>query len=86
MTPEQRTHRARTAANASWANTEDRAARTAKARQAAAARFEKQARRIKPNAPDEDIARLAEQLKKDFHHRRCQASAQARRAPDKRAA
>ncbi|HEX5115756.1 MAG TPA: hypothetical protein VFW65_11220 [Pseudonocardiaceae bacterium] len=41
LTPEQRTLRAKLAAHASWANTTDRAARTAAARQAALDRFER---------------------------------------------
>ncbi|GAA1029795.1 hypothetical protein GCM10009565_62450 [Amycolatopsis albidoflavus] len=42
MTPAQRTTRAKIAAHTSWANTTDRAARTASARKAAQDRFEKQ--------------------------------------------
>lgn len=42
LTPEQRTLRARAAVHASWANTEDRTARTAPARKAFMRRFEDQ--------------------------------------------
>lgn len=42
LTPAQRTLRAQAAADASWANTNDRAARTEPARHAALARFEQQ--------------------------------------------
>lgn len=42
MTPKERKLRARLAAHTSWANTGDRAARTAPARQAAMNRFERQ--------------------------------------------
>ena len=42
LTPAQRTLRSQIAAHTSWQNTEDRAARTAPARQAALDRFDKQ--------------------------------------------
>jgi hypothetical protein len=42
MTPAQRSMQARAAAYASWANTEDRAARTAKARAAHRSKFDRQ--------------------------------------------
>lgn len=42
LTPEQRALRARANAHSSWAKTEDRAARTAKAREAAMGRFERE--------------------------------------------
>lgn len=42
LTPAERTLRAKAAADASWANTSDRAARTEPARRAALARFERQ--------------------------------------------
>lgn len=42
LTPSERTLRARLAAHASWANTADRAARTAPARRAYMKRFERQ--------------------------------------------
>lgn len=80
MTPEQRRTRARRAANASWENTTDPAARTAKAREAAAARFEKQARELHPEACDEHITQVAEELKDAFYKRMRLSSAQKRRA------
>jgi len=46
LTPAQRSLRARIAAHMSWANTEDRSARTAAARKAALERFERQ---VDPN-------------------------------------
>ncbi|BAU83312.1 hypothetical protein SLA_2385 [Streptomyces laurentii] len=61
--PEVRAQRARLAAHKSWANTLDPASRTAKARAAAAGRFEKQAREMHPTATDEQIARVAENLR-----------------------
>jgi hypothetical protein len=64
MDPEVRTMRARLGAHASWANTLDPASRTAKARAAANGRFEKQARELHPDATDEQIARVAEHLRK----------------------
>ncbi|HET6356708.1 hypothetical protein [Streptomyces sp.] len=67
MDPAVRTLRARLGAHAMWANTLDPASRTAKARAAAAGRFEKQARELHPDATDEQIARVAEQLKKAFY-------------------
>lgn len=42
LTPEQRSLRAQIAVHTSWANTSDRSARTAKAREGALARFERQ--------------------------------------------
>jgi hypothetical protein len=46
LTPAQRVLRAKAAADASWANTSDRTARTEPARRAALARFERQ---VDPN-------------------------------------
>jgi hypothetical protein len=78
MDPAVRTLRARLGAHASWANTLDPQSRTAKARAAATARFERQARELHPDATDEQIARIAEQLKKAFYTRMQLASATAR--------
>lgn len=61
--PEVRVMRARLAAHTSWANTLDPASRTAKARAAANARFEQQAREKHPTATDDQIARIAESLR-----------------------
>lgn len=78
MDPQNRSLRARLAAHASWANTLDPASRTAKARAAANARFEREARDKHPDATDEQIARIAEHLRKAHFTRLALASAQAR--------
>lgn len=80
MTSQKRRDHTRRAAHASWENTPDRAARTAAARKAAAARFEQQARELHPDATDEDITRIAAELKAAFYERIQSASAQKRRA------
>jgi hypothetical protein len=80
MTPAERTLRARLASQISWANTLDPQSRTAKARAAAAGRFEKQAREMHPNATDEQITRVADQLRSAHATRMALASAKARRA------
>lgn len=79
MTPAERSLRARLAVQTSWANTLDPTSRTAKARAAAAGRFEKQAREMHPDATDEQIARVAAQLRKAHATRMALASAKARR-------
>lgn len=78
MDPAVRTLRARLGAHVSWANTPDRQSRTAKARAAAADRFERQAREQHPDATDEQIAAVAAQLKAAFYTRMQLASAKAR--------
>jgi hypothetical protein len=80
MDPQDRSLRARLAVHTSWANTLDPQSRTAKARAAAAGRFEKQAREMHPDATDEQIARVAEHLRKAHAQRMALASAKARRA------
>jgi hypothetical protein len=80
MDPQDRTLRARLAAHSSWANTLDPASRTAKARAAANARFEAKARELHPDATDEQIARVAEHLRKAHFAALALASAKARRA------
>jgi hypothetical protein len=55
LTPAQRTLRAKAAADASWANTTDRSARTEPARRAALARFEQQ---VDPNGELPEDGRL----------------------------
>lgn len=80
MTPAERTLRARLASQMSWANTLDPKSRTAKARAAAAGRFEKQAREMHPTATDEQIARVAAQLRSAHATRMALKSAQSRRA------
>lgn len=54
MTPEQRSLDAQVAVHTSWANTKDRTARTAPARQAFADRFERQ---VDPNGEMDPITR-----------------------------
>jgi hypothetical protein len=80
LNPEERSLRARLAVHQSWANTLDPRSRTAKARAAAVGRFEKQARELHPAASDEQIARVAEHLRKAHFAAMALASAKARRA------
>ncbi|MGQ5576032.1 hypothetical protein [Streptomyces sp. ECR3.8] len=80
LTPEERSLRARLAVHTSWANTLDPASRTAKARAAATGRFEKKARELHPDATDEQIARVAEHLRKAHYTAMAMKSAAARRA------
>lgn len=80
MSPAERSLRATLASQVSWANTLDPQSRTAKARAAAAGRFERQAREMHPGATDEQIARVAAQLRKAHATRMALASAKARRA------
>lgn len=78
MDPAVRTLRARLGAHVMWANTPDRQSRTAKARAAAAGRFERQARELHPTATDEQIAAVADQLKRAHYTRMQLASAKSR--------
>ena len=80
MSPEDRTMRARLAAHMSHANDLDPAARTAPARAAQMSRFEEQARELHPDATEEQIARVAEHLRKAHFTRMAMASAKSRRA------
>ncbi|WP_138842758.1 hypothetical protein [Rhodococcus pyridinivorans] len=78
-TPSERTLRAQIAAHESWARTDDRSARTAKARKAALDRFE---REVDPNGeltPQERSTR-AEHARKAYFARLALKSAKARRA------
>jgi hypothetical protein len=77
MTPAQRTLRAQIAAHTSWANTSNRAARTAAAREAAMDRFVKQVDPDGVLSPDER-ARRAESAKKAYFLRLAAKSAKAR--------
>ena len=79
LTPAERSMRSQIAAHESWAKTPDRAARTAKARQAALAKFEHE---IDPNneLPPSERARRAEHARKAHFKRLALKSAQARRA------
>ena len=67
------------AAHTSWANTTDRAARTAKARAALQAKFE---REVDPEGtmPPAERAKRAEHLRKAYYARLALKSVQARRA------
>lgn len=78
MTPAQRTLRAKIAAQASWANTSNRAARTAAARKAAHDRFE---REVDPEGvlPPSERAKRAENARKAHFLRLASLSAKARR-------
>lgn len=79
MNAEERKLRAQLGAEISWANTVDRAARTAPGSRAAEARFEKQAREKHPDASDELIAKVAEHLRKAHFRAMGLASATKRR-------
>lgn len=79
MNAEERRLRAQLGAEISWANTEDRTARTAPGSRAAEARFEKQARELHPDASEEQIALIAEHLRKAHFRRMGLASAKKRR-------
>lgn len=78
LTPAQRVMRARIAAYESWAHTPDRAARTAKARAAAAARFE---RLVDPEGvlTPAERAKRAEAARRAHFQRMAFKSAQVRR-------
>ncbi len=78
MTPAQRTLRARIAAHTSWANTSDRGARTANARQASMDRFEKL---VDPDGvlPVEERQQRAASAKTAHYLKMAAASAAARR-------
>lgn len=80
LTPEQRTLRAQIAANTRWANTSsgERVAVTAKARQAAYERFEKQVDPEGVMLPAER-AKLAENARRAHFQRMALASSKARR-------
>ena len=78
LTPTERSLRAQIAAHESWANTEDRTARTANARKAALDKFERQ---VDPNnelGPAERAER-AEHARKAHFKRLALKSARARR-------
>jgi len=79
LTPDQRSLRARLASHVPWANTVDRAARTAAARQAAHDRFE---RLVDPDGvlPPEERAQRAAHARRAHFIRMALRSAQVRRA------
>jgi hypothetical protein len=78
LTPSERILRARLAVHTSWANTEDRTARTAPGRKAAMDRFEKQ---VDPDGTLDpaERARRADQAMRAHMARLALKSAQARR-------
>ena len=78
LTPAEMSLRGQLAAHESWARTRDRAARTAKARQAALDRFERQVDPEGELLPAER-AKLAEHARKAYFARLALKSAQARR-------
>jgi membrane-bound lytic murein transglycosylase B len=77
LTPELRSLRGSIAAHTSWANTTDRTARTAKARQAALDRFERQ---VDPEGVlrPEDRAKRAESARRAFYQQMAYKSAKVR--------
>lgn len=79
LTPSERSMRASIAAHTSWAKTPDPAARTAPARTAALARFE---REVDPDGvlPDAERIRRAEHARKAYFQQLAYRSARARRA------
>lgn len=85
MDAQDRKTRAQLAAHTSWANTLDRTSRTANARAAAASRFEKQAREMHPDATEQQIALVAESLRKAYYARLGYESGRKRRAKAKAA-
>lgn len=80
MNPSERSMQMRYASHISWANTTDRSARTEAARRASHhTRFVTQAREMHPNATDEQIAKVADSLRKAHYTELARRSAQARR-------
>jgi hypothetical protein len=72
---------ARMAAHTSWANTIDRAARTAPASRGLLAKFEREAReRLGPDATGRQVADAAESARRAHYSRMAVASAKARTA------
>ncbi|BBX70090.1 hypothetical protein [Mycolicibacterium psychrotolerans] len=69
MTPNERRLRAQVAANASWAATEDRAARMAKVRRASPTELEWHANKLDPDheLPDAERYRRAENARKAYY-------------------
>lgn len=79
LTPQQRTRRARIAAHASWANTSDRAARTAPATTGFLARFERQVDPLGVLPADVRLV-MATHARKAYMLQLAERSARARRA------
>lgn len=81
MDTSERSMQMRLASHISWARTEDRSARTEKARKASHhTRFIKQAREMHPGASEAVIEKAAESLKKAHMQRMAKRSAEVRRA------
>ncbi|MFE4691209.1 hypothetical protein ACFRH6_14265 [Streptomyces sp. NPDC056749] len=79
-TPAELSMRMRLASHKSWATTTDRPARTAAARRASHhTRFLTMAREMHPDASDEQIAAVAESLRKAHYTELAMRSAKARR-------
>lgn len=79
-TPTELSMRMRLASHKSWASTTDRPARTAAARKASHhTRFLDKARELHPDATDEQIAAVAESLRKAHYTELAMRSAKARR-------
>jgi len=78
LTPQQRSRRARIAAHASWANSTDRAGRTAPATIAFLARFERQVDPLGVLDP-EIRARMASHARRAYMLQLAERSARARR-------
>lgn len=80
MNTSERSMQLRVAAHISWANTPDRASRTANARRASHwTRFLDMAREKYPDATDEQIAKVAESLRSAHYSELARRSAAARR-------
>lgn len=81
LTPQQRSRRARIAAHASWANSADRAGRTAPATKAFLARFERQ---VDPLGVLDSATReqMALHARRAYMLQLAERSAKARRRPD----
>lgn len=78
--PQVRVLTAQIGAHVSWANTEDRAARTAPARKAFEDRFTVQIREQFPDLDDAEVVVRAEHAKKAYYLRLALKSAAARKA------
>jgi hypothetical protein len=79
MNAEERHLRAKLGAETSWANTTDRTARTAPGARAAEARFHTKAREMHPDASEQHIAKVAENLRRAHFTRMALAAAASRR-------
>lgn len=80
MNPNERAMQMRIASYKSWANTADRAARTAAARKSSHHdRFIRQAREMHPDATEEQVEKAAEALKSAYYRELATRSAKTRR-------